>query len=178
MKAPFCKGHFYHIYNRGCNKQNIFFKESYIKYGANVIAYCLMPNHYHFLIEQITERPLSDWIQMLFNGYVQAINKQENRTGTLFEGTAKHIDIEDEVYLIHLIRYIHYNPVEANLAVNAQDWKYSNYPEWIGVRKGSLIDREFAMRYFPKPGEYREFVTDYTIDKKLNNGLKLYLLDD
>ena len=102
----FLKGNFYHIYNRGCNKEPIFFKEenylyllrkfkkTYKKYGANIIAYCLMPNHYHILVEQKIEVPLSEWIRSIFIGYTQAINKQQNRKGTLFEGRAKHLLID------------------------------------------------------------------------------------
>ena len=94
MHEPFIKGYFYHIFNRGVNGMNIFYKpENYLyllrklkatieKYGVGIIAYCLMPNHYHFLLRQLTTRPLSQWIQMLFNGYSQAINRQLVRKGT------------------------------------------------------------------------------------------------
>jgi len=66
-----------------------------------MIAYCLMPNHYHFLVRQDTERSLPDWYQFLFNDYVQAINKQLDRCGTLFQGRTKHILIDKEESLIH-----------------------------------------------------------------------------
>lgn len=189
MKQSFLKGYIYHIYNRGCNKENIFFneenylyllkkiKKTYIKYGARILAYCLMPNHYHFLVRQETERPLSDWIQMLFNGYVQAINKQRGRSGTLFEGTAQHIMVDKDAYLVHLIRYIHYNPVEAHLVSRSEEWKYSNYLEWIGLRNGTLVDREFIRCYFQHPDEYREFMENYAIEKKLADEVQKYFLE-
>ena len=111
MNEPFLRGYYYHIFNRGCNKENIFFNEgnyiyllkkikmSYLKYGVNIIAYCLMPDHYHFLVRQETDRPLSNWIQTLFNAYVQVMNKKQARSGTLFQGRAKHILVDNDAYL-------------------------------------------------------------------------------
>ena len=127
MADPFIKGCYYHLFNRGWNKGKIFFSESnYIyllkkikasvhKYGVGIIAYCLMPNHYHLLVRQETDRPLSEWVQFLFNGYVQAINKQLGQSGTLFQGRTKHILVDNDAYLIHLVRYIHYNPVASKI---------------------------------------------------------------
>lgn len=75
----FTQGQYYHIYNRGAGKAKIFFndgnyqyllrlvKEYYQKHGATVIAYCLMPNHYHFLLRQEADKPLSKFMQVLFN---------------------------------------------------------------------------------------------------------------
>ncbi|MGH7599077.1 MAG: transposase [bacterium] len=188
MNEPFIKGCCYHIYNRGCNREHIFFKEenyiyllkkmqsSRLKYGANILAYCLMPNHYHFLTRQETDRPLSDWIQTLFNGYSQAINKQQKRSGTLFQGRAKHIWVDNDGYLIHLARYIHYNPVAAHLVSLPENWQYSNYAEWIGTRNGTLIDREFVRSYFTQPEDYRRFVMDYVVESQLGEKLKKYIL--
>ncbi len=178
---PYLKGHAYHIFNRGCNRERIFFtdanyvyllkkiKETHGKYGANLIAYCLMPNHYHFLVQQQTDRPLSDWLQNIFNGYSQAINKQERRSGTLFQGRPKNIDIYDDRYFIQLALYIHYNPVEAGLVKKPEDWLYSNYLEWAGKRNGSLVDREMVNAYFRSPADYEKLMTEYDLEKSLKD---------
>ncbi len=84
-------------------------------YGVGILAYCLMPNHYHLLLRQETDRPFSDWIQQVFNGYVQAVNKELGRAGTLFQGRAKHVLVETNEQLVHVVRYIHLNPVKARL---------------------------------------------------------------
>jgi REP element-mobilizing transposase RayT len=98
----FTAGQYYHIYNRGAGKGQIFFNEGnyeyllglmkryYQKHGATVIAYCLMPNHYLFLLRQDMVEPLSKFMQVLFNAYAQALNNQQERTGTLFEGRFRH----------------------------------------------------------------------------------------
>ena len=184
----FHKECFNHIYNRGCNKELIFYndrnylfllqkiKSTYKKYGANIIAYCLMPNHYHLLVKQLTDQPLSDWIRNLFNGYTQAINKEQERSGTLFEGRAKHILIDKEEYLIHLVRYIHYNPVATGLVTSPEEWRYSNYLEWIGKRNGSLFDRKFFSIYFNSFDKYQKFMEEYKIGKQLEKKLKGYYL--
>ena len=184
------KGDFYHYYNRGCNKHPIFFneensqyllkkiKQSYQKYSVRIIACCLMPNHYHFLIQQLSERNVSDWIKSLFMGYVQAVNIQQNRSGTLFEGRAQHILIDKEEYLLQIVRYIHNNPVKAGLVNSAEDWLYSNYLEWIGKRAGTLFDRKFFYTYFKDHEDYRDFVERYGIEESEIEKIKDYLFNE
>ncbi len=83
------------------------------------------------------------------------------RSGTLFEGPYRAILISDEVYILHLCRYIHRNPVEAGLVERPEDWPYSNYLEWIGRRGGTLLDRDFVTARFERPEAYARFVMDY-----------------
>jgi putative transposase len=168
----FVQGHYYHIYNRGAGKGLIFFNSGnyeyllYLvkrycrRYGVTVIAYCLMPNHYHFLLRQETDQVLSKFINVLFNAYVQAVNRQQGRKGTLFEGRFRHVWVDREEYLIHLCRYIHLNPVKANLVPQIEDWPYSNYLEWIDQRTGALKDARFICDRFPTPEAYRQFVAN------------------
>jgi putative transposase len=167
-------GQYYHVYNRGCNHERIFASaDNYLyllsqakKFLAgsliSIIAYCLMPNHYHFLLYAGSDDAISRFIQRLFNSYTQAFNREQNRSGTLFEGRAKSILVDNEMYAIHLCRYIHLNPVAAHLVVRPEDWPYSNYLEWIGKRSGTLIDHEFVREYFPQPHDYERFITATT----------------
>jgi len=185
----FTQGQYYHIYNRGAGKGKIFFNEgNYLyllrlikeyapKFGVAVIAYCLMPNHYHFLLRQETEVLLSKFMQVLFNAYVQALNIQQGRTGTLFEGRFKHKRVDTWEYLIVLCRYIHRNPVEAGLVKKPEDWAYSNYREWIGLRDGVLVDRIFVHDHFSSAEEYVQFVNDVEDEKKSYEKIGKYLFD-
>lgn len=185
----FVKGSYYHIYNRGCNRERIFFndenydflirkfrKQSY-RYGAAFISYCLMPNHYHLLLRQDHDVPLSEFVQKVFNSYAKAINVSQGRSGTLFEGKYKAILIEEDSYLIHLCRYIHRNPLDAKLVDDIDKWKYSNYLDWIGKRNDKLVDREFVGWYFKNGNEYRDFVLDYQSTKIKDEEFKKYLFD-
>jgi REP element-mobilizing transposase RayT len=168
----FAQNHYYHVYNRGAGKGLIFFnsgnyeyclrlvKRYYRPYGVTVIAYCLMPNHYHFLVRQETDQVLSKFINVLFNAYVQAVNRQQGRKGTLFEGRFRHVWVDREEYLIHLCRYIHMNPVKAKLVSRIEKWPYSNYLEWIGQRAGTLKDETFIRERFPTHEAYQQFVAD------------------
>lgn len=185
----FIQGHYYHIYNRGCNKEKIFFyednyyyllkkmKTSFRDYGANVIAYCLMPNHYHFLVQQLTEKQLSTWLRKIFVGYSQAINKQQNRRGTLFGSRPKHIAIEKEEYLDHLIWYIHTNPVSAGMVTKPDQWKFSNYSECIGKRNGNIFDKDFIDQRYGSFSEYEKFINEYQCNKSFEKKMEKYLFD-
>ena len=185
----FTQGQYYHIYNRGAGKGKIFVndanyeyllrlvKEYYQKHGATVIAYCLMPNHYHFLLRQETDEPLSEFMQVLFNAYVQALNLQQGRTGTLFEGRFKHRRVDQWEYLMILCRYIHLNPVKAKLVTRPEDWAYSNYREWIGVRDGALVNKVFVQDHFPSADEYVKFVSDVEDEKKNYEKISKYYFD-
>jgi len=137
----FVAGHYYHIYNRGCNRERIFSThDNYIyllqkvkrllrEIPLVIIAYCLMPNHYHFVIRQEGDIPISTFIQRLFLTYTQAYNKQQGRSGPLFEGRFKCVHIDSDEYVIHLCRYVHLNPIVAGLVSRPEDWPYNNYRE-------------------------------------------------
>ncbi len=185
----YVQGQYYHIYNRGCNKEKIFYNDdnyyyllkkmraSFKEYGANVIAYCLMPNHYHFLVQQLSETELSKWLRKIFVGYTQAINKQQNRSGTLFEGRPKHIVIDKEEYMDHLMWYIHTNPVFAGLVRNPEEWKFSNFLESIGKRDGVMVDKKFINERYGSFYEYETFVNEYVCNESLENKMGKYLFD-
>jgi putative transposase len=132
-KGEFLPDHYYHIYNRGANRQPIFFEEdNYLfllkkvnifsaKYQMTVIAYCLMPNHFHFLLKQDAEESVSKFMQAVFNSYSKAINLAYHRSGTLFQGPFKSVLIESNEYLLHLCRYIHRNPLDGGLVDNLEN---------------------------------------------------------
>ncbi len=172
------------MYNRGSNRQPIFrsaqnyqFLLKRVKLYASeqqisLIAYCLMPNHYHFVLRQDSQVSLSDFIQAVFNSYTKAFNKAYERTGTLFEGPFQALPVTKDEYLIHLCRYVHRNPVEAHLTNNLHDWPYSNYLEWIGQRNGTLVDREFVRSHFITSEAYIQFVTEYTPPKEIEQIVK------
>jgi len=181
-------GHYYHVYNRGCNREDIFTNDGnylfllrrvklfLVHYPLIVIAYCLMPNHYHFLLRLEEDGVLSPFIQRLFNSYTQAFNKQQSRSGTLFEGRAKSILVDTDEYVLHLCRYIHLNPFKAGLAAYPGEWPYSNYLEWVGRRGGTLVDHTFVRGYFPTAADYETFVIG-EIDPFLEQRLQVYYLD-
>ena len=186
-KVTFLPGNYYHVYNRGANRQSIFHvednylfllkrvKQYLLQFHITAIAYCLLPNHYHFLLYQETEKTISILMQAIFNSYSKAYNKAYTHTGTLFEGPfqAKHITTDS--YLLQLCRYIHANPVKHCLVDHPADWPYSNYLEWIGERNGTLFDPSFVQAHFPQPDEYRKFVLDYLRTQDLPEDLRRYL---
>ncbi|MCP4417024.1 MAG: transposase, partial [Chloroflexi bacterium] len=108
----------------------------------------------------------------------QAVNRQRNRSGTLFEGRFKHKLVDRDGYLIHLRRYIHANPVKAGLVTRLEDWPFSNYLEWIGERPGTLVDYEFVNTWYPQRNAYTEFVLDYLRGvESLPKDIQQYLFD-
>jgi putative transposase len=139
------------------------------------VAYCLMPNHYHFLIRQDADISAGLLPQYLFNSYTKAYNHSYDHSGTLFEGHYHSLPIETHSHLLHLCRYIHANPVKDGIVNDLEDWPYSNYLEWIGLRNGILVDRQFVKEYFPTIPRYIEFVSDYIHTWKLPNKIKSYL---
>jgi len=147
------------------------------KFHISIIAYCLMPNHYHFLLRQDGPFSISDFMQAVFNSYTKAFNKAYHRSGTLFEGRFKAVHVDRDSYLLHLCRYIHRNPLDSGLVTQLEDWPYSNYLEWIGMRDGTLFDPEFVKVQFGSCQEYVLFVEDYDPSKKIDEKFKSYMLD-
>ena len=193
---PFVPGNYYHIYNRGNNRQMVFFEtdnylyflrgvKKYLLPVVDMIAYCLMPTHYHLLgrvkdfgnqtSEVFKTSEVSAAMQKLLISYTKAINKRFERVGALFQGAFQAKPITNSRHLLHLCRYIHANPVKDELVTDPANWPYSNYLEWIGERDGKLVDREFVKSQFISPKEYRDFVLDYLRSRELPEDIQLYL---
>lgn len=166
-------GGYYHIYNRGARQLTIFREpdnysfvisrpERYSKdFKLSVIAFCLMPNHYHLLVRQDGDKPAGLLPRFVFNSYTKAYNKRYQSSGTLFEHRFQSKVIKDNGHLLHLCRYIHANPVKDGFVTDPARWPYSNYLEWIGERQGELVDRDFIRNQFASGAEYRAFVLEY-----------------
>ena len=172
-KENFIKDAYLHIYNHAIEDLNLFNeKQDYIKclikikskikiYPATVFAYCLMPNHYHFLIRQDSDKPIYRIFNDVFAGYVQYYNRKYNRKGHLFQHPLQHIAVNNDKYLIHLCLYIHYNPVKAGIVKNPENWIFSNYLEWIGKRNGTLFSDELQKNYDITSELYEEMMEEY-----------------
>jgi putative transposase len=165
--TQFLPGSFYHLYNRALSGVLLFSSPDDYKrllrmlkahlecYQAAIIAYCLLPTHYHFVLRQNGEVPLSRLVQTLFNGYVQATNKARQCRGPRCEGRfhAKLIGTDD--HLLQVCRYVHPNPVEAGLVTRPEEWPWSNYREWMGLRHSNLVCREVVEALVAVYGDYR-----------------------
>ncbi len=158
----------YHIYNQGNRKQRIFFKsEHYLRFlvlvrkyvgpHCDILAYCLMPNHYHFLIQttkrsivikkvgNITSTELSNGFRMLQSTFAQVINTERSETGSLFKQKAQSKEIDEcGLNLIHVFNYIHQNPVAASLVEEMNEWEFSSYRDFAGLRNGTLCNKLLA----------------------------------
>lgn len=172
-KDYFVKDAYFHFYNRAINEERMFYqRDDYILllkklksvlklYPSTFFAYCLMPNHFHFLIRQDGDKPVYKIFNHLFSYYVQRFNIKYNRKGRLFQGKLQHKLIKNEKYLIHLCQYIHYNPMKAELVANLEDWEFSNYLEWIGKRNGTLFGNEILKIYFENGELYKNSIKEF-----------------
>ncbi|NJN61040.1 MAG: transposase [Coleofasciculaceae cyanobacterium RL_1_1] len=168
-RRNFLVGHYYHVYNRGNDRQAIFFHhENYrhflrllrhhlVERKIVIVAYCLMPNHYHLLV-YLNSEEFSQRMQVFSMAYTKAMNERYERVGSLFQGRFRAIEVQDEAYLLHLTRYIHLNPVKANLVARVEDWEFSSYREYVELRGGTLPCRDRVE--FGSAAIYRAFVED------------------
>ena len=128
-----------------------------LEVGCAVVAYCLMPNHFHLLVRPRDDR-FSRGMQRFSISYAKAMNKRMGRSGALFQGAFEAVRVDRDEYSLHLSRYIHLNPVEAGLVRRPEDWEFSSYRDYVGLRQGTLPVPGIILSQFSSPGAYREFV--------------------
>jgi REP element-mobilizing transposase RayT len=169
--TPLQYGQYYHIFNRGKNRDNIFFEDRNYRYFlqlytkhiepvADTYTYCLLPNHFHLLVrikfedEQtlgVSETPRvlkpSQQYGNLFNAYAKAINKAYNRTGSLFQNPFGRKPVDSDAYFLKLVAYIHQNPQKHGIAHDFRDWTYSSFHA-LRSEKPTRLKRDDVLKWF------------------------------
>ncbi len=152
-------GAFYHVMLRGNGGQKIFFspedqtrlyllfQEGVGKYGYRIHAFCLMPNHIHLVI-QVDEIPLAKIIQNISFRFTRHINTTQERSGHLFQGRYKAILVDADNYLLQLVRYIHNNPVRAELADQCEGFQWSSHNAYCGKEFIPWLTTDFVLSQF------------------------------
>src|SRR5262249_40549958 len=116
-----------------------------------------MPNHYHLLL-RLRRDGFSQAMRSFGQSYTNAINKRNQRVGSVFQGRFQAIRVDEDTYLVHLSRYVHLNPVVAQLVDGPEAWEFSSYCEYAGIRSGSLPQPDFVIAQFSSREAYVEFV--------------------
>lgn len=171
----------YHVYNQGNNKHEIFSSdEDYFTFlrmirkcispHTDIIAYCLMPNHFHFLIyaddrvNTIIKQggllidPVTNGFRKLLSGYARIFNDRYNKSGSLFRQKTKYNCLSEitipanftntrQDYYFNCFHYIHQNPLRACLVNRLEDWEYSSFKDYALLRNGSLCNKELARKF-------------------------------
>lgn len=197
---------YYHVYNRGVEKRQIFLDEQdckvflrYVKLylspveelieksrleirirrfiplnlskEIDLLAFALMPNHIHLQLKQYSKDGIVKLTRRLFTSYVMYFNTKYKRVGSLFQNRYKAALIDKDIYLLHLSRYIHLNPIRTtNSPINFVE--FSSYPYYLGKRRASWIRPQEILKYFKSAQRqhledvlsYQSFVEDYTND--------------
>ncbi|UCB57613.1 MAG: transposase [Candidatus Omnitrophota bacterium] len=143
---------------------------------VDIVCFCLMPNHFHLILKQVSDNGIVKFMQKLGTGYTMYFNQVCQRKGSLFEGPFKAILIEKDEYFVHLSRYIHLNPVELISSdwrkKGIKDWnkinkfleqyRWSSYLDYIGKSNfPSLSNRGFLLDYFKGKESYQAFVASW-----------------
>jgi len=198
-KTSFENKEFYHIYNRGVEKRDIFsnyfdlcrffqsmeefnviepigsvyenrFRKNKMKAKTNknqlgseasklvnFIAFCLNPNHFHFILEQVSDKGIEKFMHRIGTGYTKYFNNKEKRTGVLFQGVfqSKHIDSNE--YLLHLSAYVNLNNHPKLLGSEASKLSKSSWWEYLGKEDGNFCRKEVILDQFNSIEEYEKF---------------------
>jgi len=197
----------YHIYNRGINSDTIFSEEKnyayflslyskYIPQIADTYAYCLLGNHFHFLIKTKSEHEIisafqttkerkkflkydeatyhiSNQFSKLFNSYVQAYNKMYKRTGALLENPFRRIEVDNNRYFTALVYYIHSNPAKHGICNDFTQYQHSSYSAYI-IEKKTQLKKDEVFDWFDNKDEFVKFHSKYhSTSKLLNNHLEI-----
>ena len=129
---------------------------------VEIICFCLMPNHFHFLLKQKVDKGIPIFISNFTNSYTKYFNTRNERVGPLFQGIFKAVRIESEEQLIHVSRYIHLNPVSSFLIKpeDLENYEWSSYPEYLDLMNRSIVDKEIVVGLFSSLEKYKKFVLD------------------
>ena len=186
IRASFAVGEYYHIFNRGVEKRNIFldqrdfdrFLESMLVFNTtepiggiyahsfmkqvsqkpakrliHIICYCLNPNHFHMILEEVADGGVSEFLRRL-GGYTKYFNHKYKRNGVLLQGRCKIVHIETNEQLLHTSAYVNCNDRAHGLR---HCMSKSSWDEYIGKTTDALCEKKIILDQFASKAEYRDF---------------------
>jgi putative transposase len=198
VQKPDIPDSYYHVYARGTSKNLIFLESADYKYfialfgrylssepkkdrvgvvyphfygKIELLAYCLMGNHFHLLLYQNEQAAMGRYMKSLMTSYSRYFNLKYKRSGPLWEETYKASLIDADSYLTHISRYIHMNPRYW------QRYKYSSIRYYLGNEKQEWLLKDRVMRQFSDNDDYKNFLLDYETQKAMFDELKHELAD-
>ena len=142
---------FFHVYNRGANREPLFFshrnylyflrriREALPLFSVSLHSFCLMPNHFHFLLNQGHPYAVAGFMKRLCDGYAKAVNRELGRKGHLFEERYRMEHVGDNEGLVAVSAYIHRNPVAARLVDSPLEWPYSSCGVLCGMSTDGMV---------------------------------------
>lgn len=220
--VPLVTGFYYHIYNRGLNKQEIFINQkdyarfiksmwyyrysstpcSYTRYAhelscgekqnlthalvsnnrklVDIVAYCLMPNHYHIVLRQNQKGGISKFIGNLQNSHTRYSNIRLEKSGSIYNARFKNKLIEDEDILKHVIRYVVLNPYTSAIVdteENLLNYKYSSLKESLASKSNTIVEQKMLSKFFSSRESYLQFVLDQADYQRRLKIIKDLLID-
>lgn len=214
--AKFEENFSYHIYNRSINKENVFQEDTYCELFLrkckkmilpffDIEAYCMMPNHYHFLARV---KPLSDEIlgkikwegttksmkflqkeisyndflidqfKRLFQSFATIYNKEKGRDGSVFQKRFKRVLVKDEFKWYHILAYIHHNPIHHKFRKQYDDWKFSSYLVFLSNAETSVVRKVVLKRFDEDLETAKKLFVEYHRDFKMEKEMNDLYLDE
>jgi len=175
-----------HVYNRGVNREQIFFSDDGYEYFLSLIerhvvpqeivlhGFTLMPNHFHLMLRQKVPYAVSNFMKRICDPYAKSVNRWLGRTGHLLSDRFKTRSVVRPEHLLQLSRYIHMNPVVARIVDSPSSWRFSSCGEFCGGRRWGFLDAGPVLSLVGGPEAYAAFLRD-TKDGYNAENVKLFL---
>lgn len=180
----FIKTFYYYQFEGPKPKLSELSKNRFIKFNptqssklVEILTYCLMPNHFHFLVKQLKTDGISIFMSQLANSYTKYFNRKFKRIGSLLQGTFKSVIVKTDGQLIHVSRYIHINPVVAGIVSKPQYHQWSSYAEYANGSDGHC-STDLILSLFSSRKEYCKFTEDQIDYGKSLEAIKHQLIED
>ncbi|MBI2315290.1 transposase [Candidatus Daviesbacteria bacterium] len=147
---------------------------------VEILAFCLMPNHFHFLLKEIRERGISTFMSNFQNSYAKYFNLRKDRNGSLFQTMFKAVRIETDEQLIHVARYIHLNPITAYILKDIKGlttYPWSSFPIYVGKPIADIVNTKTLLGYFYSKDKFITFTKDQISYQRELNKIKHLVLE-
>ncbi len=144
---------------------------------VTVVNYCLIPNHFHFTLQQNVDGGIREFISKVSNSYAHYFNVKNKNTGPVFENNFQAVHIETNEQLIHLSVYIHLNSVTSYLVEKPEDYLYSSYRAYIGLEKSEIINPAIVLNQFSSIEDYKKLVMEQKEYQRIRDKIKHLILE-